>query len=196
MTILKTIERLFIRTQTLDFLPLLAIRLYLIPIFYEGAHAKLTGFGALVEWFGAPAVAGRAAYARTAADGGACHGDRNRRLHLPRSGPVHAPDLGAADGDDDGGGPVGTLVARLGGDRGQDRGIDAAFPGLHGMAGPELPGRFNYITELGDPIILNNGIEFTVTYVILLAVLFFRGGGRWVSLDYWLARGPLNGSPG
>jgi uncharacterized membrane protein YphA (DoxX/SURF4 family) len=58
MTILKTIERLFIRTQTLDFLPLLAIRLYLIPIFYEGAHAKLTGFGALVEWFGAPASQG------------------------------------------------------------------------------------------------------------------------------------------
>ena len=37
-------------------------------------------------------------------------------------------------------------------------------------------------------MVLNNGIEFTVTYLIMLAVLFFYGGGRLVSLDYWLAK--------
>ena len=46
MMIFRWLNTAFRRVQLLDFLPLLAIRLYLIPIFYEGAHAKLTGFSA------------------------------------------------------------------------------------------------------------------------------------------------------
>jgi uncharacterized membrane protein YphA (DoxX/SURF4 family) len=41
---------------------------------------------------------------------------------------------------------------------------------------------------LGDPVALNNGIEFTVTYAIMVLVLFFFGGGRYVSLDYWIGK--------
>jgi len=36
--------------------------------------------------------------------------------------------------------------------------------------------------------VLNNGIEFAATYLVMLAALFFLGGGRYVSVDYWLAR--------
>ncbi len=50
-------------------------------------------------------------------------------------------------------------------------------------------GDYDWLTEKGNFVVLNNGIEFAATYFILLLSLFFSGGGRYVSLDYWLARG-------
>lgn len=50
------------------------------------------------------------------------------------------------------------------------------------------PGRHDYITELGSPVILNNGIEFAVTYFVMLLCLFFVGAGRFFSVDYWINR--------
>ncbi len=49
-------------------------------------------------------------------------------------------------------------------------------------------GDYNWITEKGNFVVLNNGIEFSVTYFIMLMVLFFIGAGRYLSIDYWLAR--------
>ncbi len=45
-----------------------------------------------------------------------------------------------------------------------------------------------YLYEKGRPVILNNGIEFAAIYFIMLLALFFYGGGRYVSLDYWLVK--------
>ncbi|WP_440056042.1 HvfX family Cu-binding RiPP maturation protein [Pseudoalteromonas sp. T1lg65] len=45
-----------------------------------------------------------------------------------------------------------------------------------------------YLFEKGNIVILNNGIEFSATYFVLLLVLFFVGGGRYVSVDYWLSK--------
>ncbi|CAM4241845.1 HvfX family Cu-binding RiPP maturation protein [Pseudoalteromonas maricaloris] len=50
----------------------------------------------------------------------------------------------------------------------------------------EENGRPNYLYERGNIVILNNGIEFAATYFVLLLSLFFTGGGRYVSVDYWL----------
>lgn len=49
-------------------------------------------------------------------------------------------------------------------------------------------GNYDWLTSSGNFVVLNNGIEFAVTYFIMLFALFFMGGGRYVSLDYWLAR--------
>ena len=49
-------------------------------------------------------------------------------------------------------------------------------------------GDYEWLTEYGSLAILNNGIEFAVTYFVMLLVLFFVGGGRYVSADYWLGR--------
>lgn len=49
-------------------------------------------------------------------------------------------------------------------------------------------GNYNWLTETGSITILKNGIEFAATYFIMLLVLFFIGAGRFVSLDYWIAR--------
>lgn len=47
---------------------------------------------------------------------------------------------------------------------------------------------YDWITEHGSITILKNGIEFAATYFIMLLVLFFTGGGRYVSLDYWIGK--------
>ncbi len=49
-----------------------------------------------------------------------------------------------------------------------------------------FPKRHDYITKLGQPIMLNNGIEFSVTYLIMLLSLTFTGAGKYISADYWL----------
>jgi hypothetical protein len=36
--------------------------------------------------------------------------------------------------------------------------------------------------------IVNNGVEFAVTYLVMLLALIKMGGGRYVSVDYWLVR--------
>ena len=49
-------------------------------------------------------------------------------------------------------------------------------------------GNYSWLTEKGKFVILNNGIEFGVTYLLMLFALFFTGGGRYTSVDYFLAR--------
>lgn len=47
-------------------------------------------------------------------------------------------------------------------------------------------GNYEWLTETGNVVISNNGIEFAATYFIMLLTLFFIGGGRYVSVDYWI----------
>jgi hypothetical protein len=47
-------------------------------------------------------------------------------------------------------------------------------------------GNYDWLTENGSFVVLNNGIEFAATYFIMLLVLFFMGAGDYVSADYWL----------
>ena len=47
-------------------------------------------------------------------------------------------------------------------------------------------GNYGWLTEAGSITILKNGIEFAATYFVMLMVLFFYGGGRYFSLDFWL----------
>lgn len=49
-------------------------------------------------------------------------------------------------------------------------------------------GNYSWLTESGNFVVLNNGVEFSATYFIMCLVLLFSGGGRYVSVDYWIAR--------
>jgi putative oxidoreductase len=49
-------------------------------------------------------------------------------------------------------------------------------------------GNYTWLTEKGSFVILNNGIEFGVTYLAMLLALLFTGGGRFTSIDYYLSR--------
>ncbi len=45
---------------------------------------------------------------------------------------------------------------------------------------------YSWLTEYGSITILKNGIEFAATYFIMLLALLFLGGGRYLSVDYWI----------
>lgn len=49
-------------------------------------------------------------------------------------------------------------------------------------------GNYSWLTETGSFTVLKNGIEFAATYFIMLLVLFFTGAGKYLSIDFWLAR--------
>lgn len=187
-SIISFYDRVVARCGKADFIALLAIRLYLLPVIWEGAHSKVVGFSGTVAWFTA-----------STADGG---------LGLP------FPWLMAllATGTE----VIGLICIALGlftriisipmivlmsvassmvhwshgwlaiASKGMESSIrmDAFLQWLIA----NFPGRYNYITELGDPVILNNGMEFSTTYFVMLLVLLFWGGGRYVSVDYWLRK--------
>ncbi len=47
---------------------------------------------------------------------------------------------------------------------------------------------YGWLTEYGSITILKNGIEFAATYFLMLLALLFLGGGRYLSIDYWLRK--------
>ena len=49
-------------------------------------------------------------------------------------------------------------------------------------------GNYEWLTEHGNFIVSNSGIEWAATYFLLLLALFVLGGGKHISVDYWLAR--------
>jgi uncharacterized membrane protein YphA (DoxX/SURF4 family) len=59
-------------------------------------------------------------------------------------------------------------------------------------------GNYSWLTGRGSFVVLNNGIEFAATYFLMLLSLFFTGGGRYTSVDYWLKRccQPAGAAPG
>jgi len=49
-------------------------------------------------------------------------------------------------------------------------------------------GNTDWLYAKGNIVVLNNGIEFSVTYFIMLLALFFIGAGRYTSVDYYLSK--------
>jgi len=54
--------------------------------------------------------------------------------------------------------------------------------------GEALHGDSGWFTEFGSIVILNNGVALGVSYFVMLLALFYLGGGRYASLDYYIAR--------
>lgn len=171
-----------------DFIALLAIRLYLIPVIYEGAHSKVLGFSGTVAWFSTPVADGGLgmpfpvllAFLATATEvlGLACIalGLFTRIMAIPMIVVMSVASLMVHWSH-------GWLAIASNNMESSQR-MTAFLQWLI----ENFPGRYNYITQLGDPIILNNGIEFSATYFIMLLVLMIYGGGKFVSADYWLKK--------
>ena len=49
-------------------------------------------------------------------------------------------------------------------------------------------GNYKYLSEHGNFVVSNNGIEWAATYFVMLMALMFLGAGRFFSLDYWINR--------
>ncbi|MCJ8295572.1 MAG: DoxX family protein [Colwellia sp.] len=52
----------------------------------------------------------------------------------------------------------------------------------------EENGNTDWLYEKGNIVVLNNGIEFSTTYFIMLLALFFIGAGRYTSVDHYIAQ--------
>jgi uncharacterized membrane protein YphA (DoxX/SURF4 family) len=169
----------------LDGLAPLAMRLYLVPVFWMAGSQKIVGMDNTIEWFGNPdwglglpfpaVLAHLAAYTEAIGALLLLVGLATRWISIPLMVTmlvaifaVHWPNGWAAIADS------GTedVAVRLG-------------------AARELlqeHGNYSWLTEKGNFVILNNGIEFGVTYFLMLLGLLFTGGGRYVSLDYYLSK--------
>lgn len=175
-----------------DGLAPLALRLYLVPVLWMAGTHKLADFNGIVDWFGnaeyglgLPFPWLMAALATGTEVVGAvllALGLATRWIAVPLM--------------------VTMLVAmftvhwQYGWQAIADAG--APFANERVLAAPEKLGYarevlqantdYEWLTASGDIVILNNGIEFAATYFVMLLALFFLGGGRYVSLDYFLDR--------
>lgn len=176
----------------IDGLPALGLRLYLVPVMWMAGSNKLNHFSDTVAWFGNPDWGLglplpwlMAALATSAEVGGAILlllGLATRWIAIPLAVTmlvaaltVHLPNGWQAIADP-----------------------SAPFANAQVMAAPEKlqaareilrnHGNYEWLTSSGKFVILNNGIEFAVTYLLMLLALIKLGGGRYVSLDYWLGR--------
>jgi len=191
------LQQLLDSTRVLDFLAPLALRLYLAPIFWVAGMNKVSGFEDTVNWFGNPdwglglpfptLLAGLATATEV---GGAIllvFGLGVRWISLPLM--------------------VTMLVAIFSVHwvNGWQTIADAKFCLFNCTDANEAVerlsaakdilrehGNYDWLTGQGGITILNNGIEMGATYFIMLLALFFIGGGRYLSADYWIARRFMN----
>lgn len=183
-------------TSHADFLAPLALRLYLAPIFWMAGWSKAMSFSDTVDWFGAGGLGlplpTLMATLATGAElvGAVCllSGLAVRAMAVPlmftmivAMATVHWENgwLAVAEGQ---------------GFFATERTMGAIERLSQAKDILREHGDYDEVTANGSLVILNNGIEFSVTYLIMLLSLFFTGAGRWLSLDYWIGRG-LRGEP-
>jgi uncharacterized membrane protein YphA (DoxX/SURF4 family) len=176
---------IFLRLRHFDGLAPLALRLYLVPVFWMAGTQKIAGMENTIEWFGNPdwglglpfptVLAYLAAYTEAIGALLLLLGLAVRWVSIPLMitmlvaiFAVHWDHGWAAIADSS----AQDVAVRLG----------AAKDIL------QEHGNYSWLTEYGNFVILNNGIEFAVTYFIMLLSLLFTGGGRYVSVDYYLSR--------
>ncbi|HDY83875.1 MAG TPA: DoxX family protein [Halieaceae bacterium] len=176
---------IFPRLQYLDGLAPLAMRLYLVPVFWMAGTQKIAGIENTIEWFGNPdwglglpfpsLLAHLAAYTEAIGALLLLLGLATRWISVPliitllvAIFTVHWGNGWAAIADSS----AQEVAVRLG----------TAREIL------QEHGNYTWLTEKGSFVILNNGIEFGVTYLVMLLSLLFTGGGRFTSIDYYLSR--------
>lgn len=193
---LNKLQNLLDTTRVADFLAPLLLRLYLAPIFFIAGTNKLDGFlpdANTVAWFGNPdwglglplpwLMTFLAAYSEVLGAIALLLGVAVRWFSIPlmvtmlvAAFTVHWKNGWQAIADQ-------TMclfnceAAQAAAER-----LDMAKSILREH------GNYNWLTEQGSFVVLNNGIEFAATYFIMLLAIFFIGAGRYVSLDYWIAR--------
>jgi uncharacterized membrane protein YphA (DoxX/SURF4 family) len=174
-------------TRAVDFLGPLALRLYLVPVFWMAGTKKLGSMEDTIAWFGNadwglglpfPALMAWAA-ALTEAGGAIALliGLGVRWISLPLMVTMivaavtvhwHNGWLAIAEGS-------GFFASER--TAGAVERLDRAKDILREH------GNYEWLTENGSFVVLNNGIEFAATYLIMLLVLFFYGPGK-ASLDH------------
>lgn len=175
--------------RPLDGLAPLLLRLYLAPVLMQAGWNKMIGFESTVAWFesglGLPFPTLMAALAAGAELFGGVLllvGLATRWISIPLMitmlvaiFAVHWPNGWLAISD------ASSWLAN-------DRVTEGAERKARAIAILREHGNYAWLTGRGPITVLNNGIEFAATYFVMLLTLFFTGGGRYTSADYWLKR--------
>ena len=184
-------QALLNKTRAADFLAPLALRLYLVPIFWMAGTKKLADMESTISWFGNadwglglpfPALLAWLATLTEAVGAIALLiGLGVRWISIPlmftmviAAVTVHLQNgwLAIAEGSG-----MFANERTMGAIDRLDRAKDIL----------KEHGNYSWLTENGSLVILNNGIEFATTYFIMLLVLFFYGPGK-ASLDYFIEK--------
>jgi uncharacterized membrane protein YphA (DoxX/SURF4 family) len=181
--LLNRLQDLLDASRAIDFLAPLALRLYLVPVFWMAGINKLGDMENVIAWFGDPEwglglpMPALLAWAAALIEAGGAVllaiGLATRWIAIPlmvtmavAAVTVHWQHGWAAIAE------TPESSERL-----------AAATSLL-----QEHGNYGWLTGSGEFAILNNGIEFAATYFIMLLVLFFIGAGKYLSVDHWIAR--------
>jgi uncharacterized membrane protein YphA (DoxX/SURF4 family) len=187
MELLKRMQSGMQATTTIDFLGPLALRLYLVPVFWVAGTNKLGSIENVAAWFGNPdwglglpaptLMAYLATYTEVLGAVALLLGLATRWFAIPLM--------------------VTMLVAafKVHAENGWQAVADAAspFPNANIEGAIERldkaksllreHGNYDWLTETGNFVISNSGMEWAITYFVMLLALFFTGAGK-LSLDH------------
>lgn len=198
--LLERLQDILDAFRAIDFLAPLALRLYLVPVFWVAGVEKITGFENIVEWFGnpdwglgLPAPTLMAFLATSAEVVGAIFlliGFAVRWISIPLMATMvvaaitahweHGWQAIASTKTPFAAGSLGFLQFEDAGGAYERLGIAKELLKEHG--------NYDWLTGEGSFVVLNNGLEWATTYLLMLLVLFFIGAGKYASIDYWIAR--------
>jgi uncharacterized membrane protein YphA (DoxX/SURF4 family) len=178
-------------TRAVDFLGPLALRLYLVPVLWMAGTKKLGSMEDTIAWFGNPdwglglpfptMMAWAAALTEAGGAIALLIGLGVRWISIPLmitmivaaiTVHLHNGWLAIAEGSG-----IFATERTVGAVERLDRAREIL----------REHGNYEWLTENGSIVVLNNGIEFAATYFIMLLVLFFYGPGK-ASLDYLISK--------
>ena len=187
---LTRMQGLLDATKAVDFLGPLALRLYLVPVFWVAGTNKLGGMDNVIAWFGNPdwglglpfptVMAYLAVGAEVLGAVALLIGLATRWFAIPlmftmlvAAFKVHWDNGWQAVAD-----PMSPWA---------NANVEGAVERLD-MAKRLLRenGNYDWLTETGNFVVSNNGIEWAITYFVMLLALFFTGAGK-LSLDHLIA---------
>lgn len=191
MEFLKRMQNCMDLTKKVDFLGPLALRLYLVPVFWVAGMNKLNGFENTAAWFGNPdwglglpfptLMAGLATGTEVLGAVALLLGLATRWFSIPlmftmliAMFKVHAHNGWQAIAD-----PMSPFAN-----------ADAAGAIQRLSKAKELlreHGNYDWLTETGNFVVSNNGMEWAATYFVMLLALLFTGSGR-ASLDHLIGK--------
>ncbi|WP_339898837.1 DoxX family protein [Paraglaciecola polaris] len=191
-------QRALEKTSVFEGIAPLLLRLYLAPIMIQAGWTKLGSFENTVDWFasteyglGLPAPALLASLAIAAELLGGVFiliGLATRWASIPLMFTmlvaaffVHWPNGWSAIADASSWLSDGTIMLNENVMSAPDK-LAAAKSLL------QEHGNYNWLTSSGKFVVLNNGIEFAMTYFFMLLSLFFTGGGKFTSVDHFLRK--------
>jgi uncharacterized membrane protein YphA (DoxX/SURF4 family) len=189
--ILTRLQGLLDTTRFADFLGPLALRLYLVPVFWVAGTNKLAGMDNVIEWFGNSdwglglpfplVMAWLAVGSEVLGAIALLLGLATRWFAVPlmvtmlvATFQVHWMNGWQAVAD-----PMSPFA---------NANVQGAIERLANAK--EIlreHGNYDWLTETGNFVVSNNGVEWAITYFVMLLALFFSGAGK-LSIDHWIAK--------